>query len=66
MQKHPLPRGRSYSINEWCELRNLSRKTAYELINAGELRSYKVGVRRYITAESDAEFIQRKEAEAAA
>lgn len=65
MQAQPA-RGRSYSFNEWCRLRNLSRTAAYRLIRDGELTTYKVGLRRYITEAADREFIERKEREAAA
>lgn len=59
----PIPRA-SYSFQEWCALRRISRVTGWRLIRDGEIRTYKIGSRRYITAEADSEFISRREAEA--
>ena len=42
---------------------NSSRQTVYNEINAGRLRSYKVGRRRFISEEALVEYIRAREAE---
>lgn len=44
----------SYPIGEWCELRHVSRSQFYELAKQGLApATYKVGRRRYISADAD-------------
>ena len=53
----------SFSINEWCARRKVSRSFYYEMKTRGEApRSYKMGNRDRITAEADAEWIAAREA----
>lgn len=48
----------SYTLKEWCERRKVSRSTAYRLIRAGQLETYKVRRRRYVADRSDRAFIE--------
>ena len=41
-----------------------SRQTVYNEINAGRLRSYKVGRRRFVSEEACVEYVRAREAEA--
>ena len=43
---------RGYSIDEYSRAFGPGRTKTYELINAGKLKTYKVGSRRFITADS--------------
>lgn len=55
----------SFSINEWCAKRRVSRSHYYAMKARGEApRSYKLGNRDRITAEADAEWIAAREAAA--
>ncbi len=65
MQKQLAP-GRSYRFGDWCQLRDISRPTGYRLIRDGEIRTFKVRGKRYVTEAADREFVERKEAEASA
>jgi len=57
----------SFSVEEWCRHRKLSRASFYTLAQEGKApRSYRVGSRRYISAEADAAWLREREAEAAA
>jgi excisionase family DNA binding protein len=56
---------RVYTVNEFCETYNLSRTIAYELMNRGRLRSFKIGAKRVIRAD-DAEMWLSEQAAAAA
>ncbi len=47
-------------------LGGISNATFYELINTGELRTFKLGRRRLISQEAIHDFIHRKERELAA
>ncbi len=40
-----------YTVNETCELLNISRGSLYALINERKLRSIKIGGRRMIASE---------------
>ena len=54
---------KSYSINEWCVLRKVSRSYYYVLKSRGEApRSYKLGSRDRITDEADREWAAQREA----
>lgn len=64
MQTQTAP-GKSFTIAQWCEIRGISRTTAYRLIRDGEIATYKVRGNRYITEAADRAFIARKEQEAA-
>jgi hypothetical protein len=57
----------SFSIEDWCKHRGLSRAMFYELDQLGKApRTYYVGTRRFISFESDAAWLRDREAEAAA
>ena len=57
----------SFSVEEWCRHRKLSRATFYELLQEGKApRSYRVRNRRYISAEADDAWRQEREADTAA
>jgi predicted DNA-binding transcriptional regulator AlpA len=57
----------SFSVNEWCARRRVSRSFFYEMQQRGEApRTYRIGNRQRITTEADAEWIAKREAEAAA
>lgn len=53
--------GMAMSVEEFIRQYRIGRTIAYELIASGELRTYKVGRRRYISAESAAEWQAKKE-----
>ena len=51
----------SFSVEEWCRHRKLSRATFYELAQEGKApKSYRVGCRRYISAEGDAAWLRER------
>jgi predicted DNA-binding transcriptional regulator AlpA len=53
-----------YSIPEWCKLRKVCRATYYIQKKRGKVpRSIKIGNRRIITAEEDAEWVREQTAE---
>lgn len=56
---------KSLTIAEWCHVRRVGRTRAFEEISSGRLRTYKVGRRRYISAEADAQWQRDREAESA-
>jgi excisionase family DNA binding protein len=53
----------SYSITQAMEALGLSRQTLYNEINAGRLRTYSVGSRRFISHEAITTWIRNREAE---
>lgn len=55
----------AYSVNEACQALSLSRTTVYEMIAAKRLRSFKVGVKTLIPAESLQRLVASLEMEAA-
>ena len=61
-----MNRRSSYSVNEVAERNSLCRQSIYNEINAGRLRSFKVGKSRRISDEAEREWIRQREAEAAA
>lgn len=54
---------KSLTIAEWCAVRRVGRTRAFEEISSGRLRTYKVGRRRYISSEADAQWARDREAE---
>lgn len=54
---------KSLTIAEWCEARRLGRTRAFEEISSGRLKTYKVGRRRFISADADAQWLRAREAE---
>lgn len=54
---------KSLTIAEWCAVRRVGRTRAFEEISTGRLRTYRVGRRRYISAEADAQWQRDREAE---
>jgi hypothetical protein len=56
---------RSYTIDEWCECRRISRGMFYKLDAQGKApASYYVGAKRLISDEADADWLREREAEA--
>ena len=55
----------TYSIPEAAAALGVGRSTLYELMTAGELRSYQVGRRRFVKPEEVQRFINRRCTEAA-
>lgn len=51
-----------YSVEQAIDVTGLSRKGIYQVINSGELRSYKVGKRRFISHDAIIEFVRQREA----
>ncbi len=51
----------TYSIPEAMELLGLSRQTIYNIINSGELTTYTVGRRRFVSSRAISDFIRRRE-----
>lgn len=61
----PTKNTEAFNVTETCaRLGRISRKTFYELVNAGELKTFKIGNRRYVSAAALADFIERKESAA--
>lgn len=57
----------SYTVAEWCHLRRISRAQFYELEKEGlSPVSYKVGRRRYISADADRAWQSARETQSAA
>lgn len=56
---------KSYTVPEWCHARRVGRTRAYEEISSGRLKTYKVGRRRFISADADAQWQRDREAESA-
>jgi hypothetical protein len=60
-------RNESFTVQEWCEHRRISRAMAYLLWSKGlGPATYFVGNRRYVSAQADAAWLAAREAEAAA
>ncbi|SEF41020.1 DNA binding domain-containing protein, excisionase family [Methylobacterium sp. 190mf] len=55
----------AYSVNEACQALSLSRTTVYEMIADKRLRSFKVGVKTLIPADSLQRLVASLEMEAA-
>lgn len=56
----------SFTINEWCAHRKVSRSMFYKLKGVGKApRTHSVGVRQLISPEADTEWIRQREAESA-
>ncbi len=53
----------TYSINETIEALGLSRQTVYNEINAGRLRSFRVGKRRLVSNDALQEWVKAREIE---
>jgi hypothetical protein len=54
----------AFWLPPWCENHDIPKSKAYEEIAAGELVTFKIGRRRYITAEESRRYFQRKERQA--
>lgn len=65
-QLMPASRGRSYTLEEWSALRRIGRTSAFKEVSSGRLKTYKVGTRRFVTEEADAQWLHDREAEAEA
>lgn len=52
----------SFTVAQIAKRHNFSRQTIYVELNAGRLRSYKVGKSRRITEQAEAEWIAEQEA----
>jgi len=53
----------TYTIPEAIERLRVSRNTLYDEIAAGRLRTYRIGRRRYVSAEALQDYIRGREAE---
>lgn len=53
----------AYRPEQAAELMNTSRDTIYRLLKTGQLRSFKIGQGRFISADALHEFIRKAEAE---
>ena len=56
----------SLTVDQVAKRNQISRQSIYKEINAGRLRSFKVGKSRRITEEAEQEWIRQREEEAAA
>jgi hypothetical protein len=57
----------SYTIEEWCELRRISRGMFYKMDAAGRApRTHNAGRKRLVSPEADAAWLREREAEAEA
>lgn len=57
---------KSYTVREIAKRNGVSHMTVYNEINAGRLRSFKIGKCRRITDDAEAAWIQDREAEVGA
>ena len=54
--------GAVFSVREWCERNRISRGMFYKLARQGEApRTFRVGLRRLISVEADAEWRRARE-----
>ena len=60
LQNESKPRRFAYSFAETAESLGVSRPYVYQLIEAGELESFRLGRRHLITADSVANLVTRK------
>lgn len=51
----------AHSIPEACRILGAGRSTIYELIAAGELRSFRIKSRRLVSADALAQFVRDRE-----
>jgi hypothetical protein len=57
----------SYTINEWCKLRKISRSMFYALDEQGRApHTHRVGVKRLISPSADQKWLAAREAESMA
>ncbi|MBV2094481.1 MAG: helix-turn-helix domain-containing protein [Candidatus Thiodiazotropha sp.] len=63
---HNQPKHLALTAEEAMQILRISRKTFYEVLKTGALRSYKVGRRRYCTVQAIVDFQSQKESENAA
>ncbi|AMU99413.1 excisionase family DNA-binding protein [Xanthomonas citri] len=56
----------SYTLEEASEVTGLGRTTFYQQIALNQIRTFKVGRRRLVSAQALREFIEKKEREAVA
>lgn len=56
MQTNTQVHKQAFSIEEFSQRWGFGRNTTYDLINQGKLKSAKIGRRRIITAQQEAEF----------
>ena len=61
-----MPIDPANSITDALSVLKVSRKTLYDEINAGRLRTYKVGRRRFVSADALTEWISTREIESQA
>jgi predicted DNA-binding transcriptional regulator AlpA len=58
---------RSFSIDQWCEMHNLSRSFFYKMARAGDApRTFKIGVCTRISEAANAAWIAEQEAKSQA
>lgn len=61
----PIPEKQAYTVAEFEAAFGYTHTRVYQLIRDGELKSYKEGRRRMISARAGREHIERREREAA-
>jgi predicted DNA-binding transcriptional regulator AlpA len=60
----PAQRHGSFTVAEWCVYRRMSRAMLYKLWKTGTgPKFYQIGARRYISSESDSEWLRQREAQ---
>lgn len=64
LEHSPARHGGSFTINEWCQRRRISRSMFYKLDAQGKgPHTHNVGSSRRISAEADAAWVREREAE---
>jgi hypothetical protein len=63
IQKRTEQGHQSYTLNEWCQTRRVSRAMFYKLPPNLRPRTHNVGVKVLISPEADAEWLRAREAE---
>jgi hypothetical protein len=64
-QRRAEQRRRSYTINEWCDARRVSRAMFYKLSQQGLApKTHNVGAKRLISDAADAAWLREREAAA--
>lgn len=52
----------AHPFADWLDAHGIAKSTGYELVAKGELQTFKLGKRRYISAEAARQFFARAEA----
>lgn len=65
VQQHQPVERLSYTVDQFVEATGFARRRVYTAIASGELRTFKAGKRRMISADAAREYIARRERETA-